>query len=50
MNDLIYLFAALAFVWAGVLVYLFRMAALRKGLQRRIDSIQERLDKMGGLS
>jgi len=45
MNELIYLFAAFALIWTGVLVYLIRLANLRKQLEERIESLENRLEK-----
>ncbi len=44
MNDLTYLFVAYAFVWTGVLVYLIRLAGLRKQLEDRVDRLWQRLE------
>ena len=43
MSNLTYLFVAFAFIWTGVLVYLIRLAGLRRQLEARIDRLQERL-------
>ena len=45
MSNLTYLFAAFAFIWAGVLAYLIRLSGLRKQLEERIDRLQDRLEK-----
>ena len=44
MSNLTYLFVAFAFIWTGVLVYLIRLAGLRRQLEARIDRLQERLE------
>jgi len=45
MSDLTFLFAAFAVIWAGVLAYLIRLAGLRKQLEEKIHSLQDRLEK-----
>ena len=47
MTDLAFLFAAFALVWAGVLAYLLRLVSLRRDLEKRIDKLQDRLEKTG---
>lgn len=47
MKDLTYLFLAFAFIWAGVLVYLVRLAGLRRQLEERVNRIQELLKSKG---
>ncbi|MDF1536768.1 MAG: CcmD family protein [bacterium] len=42
MKDLTYLFSAFAIIWAGVGLYLVRLAALRSDLQRRVARLEER--------
>jgi len=41
MGDLNYLFAAFSLIWVGVLVYLIRLASLRKLLEGRIETLQD---------
>ncbi len=45
MSNLSYLFVAFALIWVGVLAYLIRLSGLRKQLEERIDSLQDRLEK-----
>ena len=45
MNNLSYLFVAFALIWVGVLAYMIRLSGLRKQLEERIDSLQDRLEK-----
>ena len=40
MNNMIYLFVAFAFIWAGTLAYICRLAALRKQLEKRITRLE----------
>ena len=40
MNNIIYLFVAFALIWAGTLVYLYRLAALRKRLEKRVSRLE----------
>lgn len=47
MNNMIYLFAAFALVWAGALTYMIRISGLRKQLERRITRLEERQKGMG---
>jgi len=42
MKDLKYLFMAYTVIWAGVGLYLARLAVLRSGLQKRIARLEER--------
>jgi CcmD family protein len=44
MGDLNYLFAAFALMWAGAMGYLIRLASLRKRLEGRIETLQERVE------
>jgi len=43
MNDLNYLFVAFALLWTGVLGYLIRLATLRRQLESRIETLQEKV-------
>lgn len=45
MSNLSYLFVAFALIWVGVLAYMIRLSGLRKQLEERIDSLQDRLEK-----
>jgi CcmD family protein len=45
MSNLTYLFVAFAFIWSGVLAYMIRLSGLRKQLEERIESLQDRLEK-----
>ncbi len=45
MSNLTYLFVAFAFIWVGVLTYMIRLSGLRKELEERIESLQDRLEK-----
>ena len=45
MSNLTYLFVAFAFIWAGALAYMIRLSGLRRQLEERIDSLQDRLEK-----
>ncbi len=45
MSNLSYLFVAFALIWVGVLAYMIRLSSLRKQLEERIDSLQDRLEK-----
>jgi CcmD family protein len=49
MSDLTYLFSAFALLWAGILVYVLRLASLRRSLEKRIGSLQDRLEGAGDL-
>ena len=40
MNNLTYLFAAFAVIWAGTLAFLLRLAVLRKQLEARIERLE----------
>lgn len=42
MKDLKYLFLAYSVIWAGIGLYLARLAFLRSDLQRRITRLEER--------
>jgi hypothetical protein len=44
MTDLTYLFLALALMWTGALGYLIRLVSLRKQLEERMYSLQERIE------
>jgi CcmD family protein len=37
---MVYLFIAFALIWAGTLAYLYRLASLRKQLEKRISCIE----------
>ena len=43
MKNLVYLFGAFAVIWAGVGLYLFRLAALRGSLEKRIQRLEEQV-------
>ena len=43
MNNLTFLFAALAVLWTGVLGYVLRLSSLRRRLEERIDMLEERV-------
>ncbi len=43
MDNLGYLAAALTLVWVGAALYLFRLSALRRDLERRIKAVETRL-------
>lgn len=45
MSNLSYLFVAFALIWVGVLAYMIRLSGLRKELEERIESLQDRLEK-----
>jgi CcmD family protein len=47
MKDLKYLFMAYTVIWAGVGLYLARLAVLRSGLQRRLARLEERSGDRG---
>jgi CcmD family protein len=47
MKDLKYLFMAYTVIWAGVGLYLARLAVLRSGLQRRLARLEERSEDRG---
>lgn len=47
MNNLTYLFAAYAIIWAGVLAYLIRLAGLRRRLEDRVDRLWQRVESRG---
>ena len=40
MSNMIYLFIAFALIWAGTLAYLYRLAGLRKQLEKRISRLE----------
>ena len=48
MSDLTYLFAAFSIIWAGVVIYLIRLAGLRKRLDERLEALEGRLEGEGG--
>ena len=49
MKDLKYLFLAYSIIWAGVGLYLARLAILRSDLQKRVVRLEERsVDKGTG--
>ncbi len=48
MNHLGFLFAANAFVWAGVIVYLITLKKRNHALKRDLDLLKEAFDKESG--
>ena len=40
MNNMTYLFIAFALIWAGTTAYLYRLASLRKQLEKRISRLE----------
>lgn len=45
MDQMSYLFAANAFVWAGIFLYVFRLMKCNQALKRDIDLLKETLNK-----
>ena len=41
MNDLIYLFAALAVLWGGVMIFIARLAVMTRSLEDRLGRLEE---------
>jgi CcmD family protein len=48
MDNLGYLFAANAFVWAGVIFYLFTLKKRNHCLERDLQLLKEMIDKESG--
>ncbi len=48
MNHLAFLFAANAFVWAGVIIYLVTLKKRNHSLQKDLDLLKEAFDKESG--
>jgi len=45
MNQLGFLFAANAFVWAGIFLYVYRLMKQNQALRRDLDLLKETLTK-----
>ena len=45
MNQMGYLFAANAFVWAGIFLYVFKLMRQNQSLKRDLDLLRKTLDK-----
>jgi CcmD family protein len=43
MKDLVYLFAAFAVIWGGVLIYVIRLGALNRSLEMRLVKLENSL-------